>query len=174
MTDARGRYRIVVVCLGNICRSPMAAAVLSERITRSGLTRAVAVESAGTGGWHVGEPADYRAAAALSRAGYPTAHSARQFHPSWFDHADLILGMDYQNVQDLRGIAPDEDVAARVRVMRSFDPSLMYLPEDDPALAIPDPYFGEHADFDDVLAMIEAAADGVLDHVLLEIADSSR
>lgn len=149
----------------------MAEAVLNERITRSGLTRLVLVESAGTGGWHVGEAADYRAVASLSRGGYASAHSARQFRPGWFDHADLILGMDYQNVQDVRGLAPDEDQAAKVRILRSFDPALMYLPEDDPGLTIPDPYYGESADFDDVLHMIEAAADGVLDHVLLELAD---
>lgn len=169
MPDATNRYNIAVVCLGNICRSPIAEKVLQQRLIVAGLDHLTAVESAGTAGWHVGEPADRRAQAALQRAGYDHSHVSQQFDPSWFDRLDLILGMDYDNVRDLRGMAPDTLVAGRVRIYRSFDPALMHLPEDDPELETPDPYYGSDADFDSVVAMVESAADGIVDHVRLEL-----
>ena len=109
---------------------------------------------------------------ALRRAGYSYGHTAQQFDPGWFDRIDLVLGMDYDNVRDLRGMAPDSLQAGKVRIFRSFDPALMHLPEDDPALETPDPYYGTDADFDAVVAMVEPAADGIIDHVRLELSDS--
>lgn len=162
-------YRVVAVCLGNICRSPIAAAVLEAKLEAAGLAHLTAVESAGTSGWHVGGPADPRAQAALARAGYEISHRARMFEPDWFDRADLILGMDYQNVLDVRALAPSALDVERVRPIRSFDPALTYLPEDDPELEVPDPYYGETADFDEVVRMIEAASTGVIEHVRLNV-----
>jgi len=168
--EQRGRpYRIVAVCLGNICRSPIAEVVLRDRIASAGLGRRVVVESAGTGGWHVGKPADHRAQAVLGAHGYDTEHAARQFDPAWFAEVDLIVGMDYNNVLDVRGMAPEQEAAVRVRILRSFDPALMHLPEDDPQLEVPDPYYDDAAAFGEVLAMIEDAVDGVVDHVRLEL-----
>ncbi len=129
----------------------------------------VGVESAGTAGWHAGESADHRSQQALQRAGYDSDHVAQQFTQADFERFDLVLGMDYDNVRDLRGIAPDSLLAGNVRIFRSFDPALMHLPEDDPALETPDPYYGNASDFDAVLAMVEPAADGVVDHVRLEL-----
>lgn len=170
MADSDTHYRIVAVCLGNICRSPMAEAVLTARFAETGLGHNVSVTSGGTGGWHIGKPADQRARATLQRAGYQSDHRARQFESAWFSAADLILGMDYSNVQDLRGMAPNDHSASRVLIMRSFDPSLMHLPEDDPALAIPDPYYGTELDFRTALTMIERSAGGIVDQVRLELA----
>ncbi len=169
MTDSSGKYRIAVVCLGNICRSPIAESVLRARIRNAGLANLVDVESAGTAGWHAGESADHRSQQALQRAGYDSDHVAQQFTQADFERFDLVLGMDYDNVRDLRGIAPDSLLAGNVRIFRSFDPALMHLPEDDPALETPDPYYGNASDFDAVLAMVEPAADGVVDHVRLEL-----
>lgn len=169
MPTSQPDYRIAVVCLGNICRSPIAEKVLTARLRANGLGDLVVVESAGTAGWHAGEPADPRAEQALARAGYPFTHQARQFQQSDFDSFDLILGMDYSNVRDLRGLAPNEEAATNVRIFRSFDASLMHLPEDDPALETPDPYYGTATDFDEVIAMVESAADGIIDHVRLEL-----
>lgn len=169
MAGSEDRYRIAVVCLGNICRSPIAEKVLEARIRDNGLDHVVDVESAGTAGWHVGKAADPRSQGALQRAGYEFAHTAQQFTSRDFERFDLVLGMDYDNVRDLRGIAPDQLVAGNVRIFRSFDPALMHLPEDDPALEVPDPYYGTVADFDAVIAMIEPAANGVVDHVRLEL-----
>lgn len=169
MPTSQPDYRIAVVCLGNICRSPIAEKVLTARLRANGLGDLAIVESAGTAGWHAGEPADPRAEQALARAGYPFTHQARQFQQADFDTFDLILGMDYSNVRDLRGLAPDEEAATNVRIFRSFDAYLMHLPEDDPALETPDPYYGTATDFDEVIAMVESAADGIIDHVRLEL-----
>jgi protein-tyrosine phosphatase len=148
-------YRICLVCLGNICRSPIAAVVLAERVAAEGLP--VAVDSAGTGSWHVGEPADRRARAALRRAGYDgEAHRARQFDPAWFAARDLVLALDEANLADLRRLAPDQQARARIRLLRSFDPAA------EVDLAVPDPYYGNDAGFDDTLAVVEAAVDGLV------------
>lgn len=162
-------YRIIVVCLGNICRSPIAEVVLADRLDSAGLSDRATVESAGTGGWHIGSNADPRAQAAMTNAGYHHDHSARQFEPEWLTSADLVLGMDYANVEDLRALSPDGDANGVVRIFRSFDPTLMHLPEDDPALTVPDPYYGDSDGFTQVLEMIEHAADGIIDHVRLEL-----
>jgi protein-tyrosine phosphatase len=148
-------YRICLVCLGNVCRSPIAAVVLTQRVEQAGLP--VQVDSAGTGDWHIGEHADHRARAALARAGYDgEEHRARQFDRSWFDDRDLVLALDGANLADLQRLAPDEPARDRVRLLRSFDPTA------SADLAVPDPYWGDDADFDDVLAVVERAVDGLV------------
>lgn len=152
-------YRISLVCLGNICRSPMAEAVLRARLSDAGLDGRVSVDSAGTGSWHVGEPADPRARAALRRRGYDgDAHRARQFGSSWFDSRDLVLALDHANLETLLRLAPTPEAAQRVRLLRAFDP-FVTRPDDQ---AVPDPYYGTDADFDAGLDIIERAADGLV------------
>lgn len=146
--------RVVLVCLGNICRSPMAAAVFRERLADAGLANVVEIDSAGTGSWHVGCVADPRAAAALERHGYDTAHTARQLSAHDLADFDLILAADHANRSDVTDLARTPDEAAKVAMIRSFDPAS----SDD--AEIPDPYYGEGDGFETVLAMIEAAADG--------------
>jgi protein-tyrosine phosphatase len=158
-------YRICFVCLGNICRSPMAEAVLRQRLERAGLDGAVVVDSAGTGGWHCGEGADHRAVATLGRHGYPTRHVAKQFGRADFAHRDLVLALDRSNLRDLRRLAPTPDDAAKVRLLRSFDPGAA----GDGDLEVPDPYYGGDDGFDTVLAMIEAACDGLVAHLHREV-----
>jgi protein-tyrosine phosphatase len=149
-------YRIAVVCLGNICRSPMADVVLNDRLERAGLADAVEVVSAGTGGWHVGGPMDDRAAALLTERGYDaTRHRARQFGAGWFDDCDLVLAMDTANFSDLTALGP----AAQVRMFRDFDPLADRTDDRD----VPDPYFGGADGFADVLATIERTADGLVE-----------
>jgi protein-tyrosine phosphatase len=160
-----GRLRVIVVCLGNICRSPIGEAVLRDRVRTAGLGDRVDVESAGTGGWHVGDPADPRGQAALARAGYVLQHRARRFDPDWYDDADLVLAMDSENRAALLRMAPDTDAARRVRMMRAFDPRLAGRSDDDPLLDVPDPYYGGPDGFDAVVGMLEAAADGVVTHL---------
>ena len=103
-------YRVCLVCLGNICRSPMAETVLRAEVAAAGLDGAVVVDSAGTGDWHVGDPMDPDARKALARRGHdgpgPKTHRARQFEPSWLSRYDLILAMDSRNLADLRRMAP--------------------------------------------------------------------
>ncbi len=151
-------YRVIFVCMGNICRSPMAELVFREQIRSAGLAEVVTVDSAGTGGWHAGDPADRRARAALARRGYPTDHVARQFEATWFDERDLVVALDRENVQSLRRLAPSREQAAAIRLLKEFDP----LAE---SVDVPDPYYGDSSGFDDVLTEIEQACDGLLDYV---------
>lgn len=170
MTDSTSQqFRIAVVCLGNICRSPIAESVLTQHAEAAGLGDRIIVESAGTSGWHAGLDADHRARQALQTAGYSLDHAARQFDPAWLNRLDLVLGMDYQNVLDLRSLTTDPVEVERVRLYRSFDPVLMHLPEDDPALEVPDPYYGSQADFTDVVEMVENATTGIIDYARLEL-----
>ena len=158
-------YRITTVCLGNICRSPMAEAVIRARVKDVGLAAAVLVDSAGTDGWHIGEDADPRALQTLRAAGYDLAHSGRQITTEWFlepGRPDLLLTMDSSNYVTVASLAPDEFAGERVRMLRSFDPALADVAVGDPRLDVPDPWYGAHDGFIDVLAMIEAAADGLI------------
>lgn len=158
-------YRITTVCLGNICRSPMAEAVIRARVKDAGLAAAVLVDSAGTDGWHIGEDADPRALQTLRAAGYDLAHSGRQITTEWFlepGRPDLLLTTDSSNYVTVASLAPDEFARERVRMLRSFDPALADVAVGDPRLDVPDPWYGAHDGFIDVLAMIEAAADGLI------------
>jgi len=148
-----GSYRVAVVCLGNICRSPMAHVVLEDRVAAADLDDVVAVVSSGTGGWHVGHPMDRRAAATLTASGYDASrHEAEQFDASWFDECDLVLAMDSSNREDILAIGNPED-AARVLMFRDFDPQA----ERD--RDVPDPYYGGDDGFAAVLATVERTAD---------------
>ena len=144
---------VVFVCSGNICRSPIAEKVFAAELERAGLAEGVRVSSAGTGGWHVGDPADDRAAAVLRAAGYPSDHRARQVDAEVLG-ADLIVALDDTHRHALRDVG-----ASRVRLLRSFDPT---APE---GAEVPDPYYGGDDGFDEVLAMIQAAVPGMLDWV---------
>ncbi|MER7366712.1 low molecular weight protein-tyrosine-phosphatase [Nonomuraea wenchangensis] len=154
-------YRICVVCMGNICRSPMAEVVLRRVLEDRGLGKQVVVESAGTGGWHVGEPMDERALGILAERGYDgVAHRARQFTADWFDRYDLVLAMDRDNLANLRRLAAP---GVEVRLFRSFDPAAPSGAE------VPDPYYGGREGFEEVLSLVESAAEGVAKHVADEI-----
>jgi low molecular weight protein-tyrosine phosphatase len=145
-----GQYAVALVCLGNICRSPMAQVVLESRLEQAGLGDRVTVRSSGTGDWHVGSPMDQRAAATLTHAGYdPSRHRARQYDVSWADEHDLVLAMDHENLADLGGRSE------RVALFRDFDP--VGTGED-----VPDPYYGGTDGFTDVLSMVERTSDALV------------
>ncbi|MBC9227590.1 low molecular weight phosphotyrosine protein phosphatase [Aeromicrobium sp. 636] len=149
--------RIALVCLGNICRSPMAHVVLEQRLADAGIDDVV-VTSSGTGDWHVGQPMDERAAATLTAAGYDaTRHRARNFTPDWFGEQDLILTMDASNHADVLALARSDEDRAKVRMYRSFDPEA-----DTPDAEVPDPWYGGPEGFDEVLRMVERTTDGIV------------
>lgn len=133
----------------------MAAAVFAEHVRRAGLAGRVVVSSAGVGPWHAGEPADARARQILTAHGYPAEHVARQVDEAELA-ADLLLAMDSGHEKALRRMVGERD---RVAMFRSFDPAATG------DLDVPDPYYGGDDGFADVLAMIEAAVPGLLDHV---------
>jgi low molecular weight protein-tyrosine phosphatase len=157
--DPAGPYRVCLVCLGNICRSPMAEAVLKAELDRAGLSGTVVVDSAGTGDWHVGSRMDPRARAELGQRGYDGAsHVARQIQPDWLTERDLILAMDAQNLAALRRMAQPAE-RERIRLLRSFDYS---SPQDS---EVPDPYYGDGDSFGPVLDLIETAARGLAEAI---------
>jgi len=164
-----GAYRIALVCLGNICRSPIAAVVLTARVAEAGLDDRVAVVSSGTGDWHVGHPMDERASAILTSEGYPadavSAHRAQQVRASWLTDCDLLLAMDRQNLRDLRALADGEVDGDRVRLFGDFDP-------ETPGAEVPDPYYDDEDRFPLVLAMVERTAAALVDTLRAELRDS--
>jgi len=135
----------------------MAASVFGSELEKAGLTH-IQVSSAGTGGWHVGDPADRRAQAALARRGYRTEHHAQQFDSGWFDAYDLVVAMDRDNLRDLRRLAPNRSRADALRLMLEFDPEA-----ESPD--VPDPYYGSASDFDQVLDLLEPACRGLVTHL---------
>jgi protein-tyrosine phosphatase len=149
-------YRVCFVCTGNICRSPMAESVFRARVREAGLDDLVEVDSAGTGGWHEGDGADPRTVAVLEEAGYESAHTARQFQPSWFSRLDLVIALDSGHLRTLRRLAPTQEDAAKVRLLRSYDAAA------DDGLDVPDPYYGGLDGFEECLEMVEAASEGLL------------
>jgi protein-tyrosine phosphatase len=151
--------RLLFVCMGNICRSPTAEGVMRRLLEEAGLTDRVEVESAGTGGWHVGEPPDERATLAARRRGVTLAGAARQVRAADFRDFDLLIAMDRANLRELLAAAPDEEAAERVRLLREFDPA------SSGDLDVPDPYFGGDRGFETVLDMVEAACRGLLDEL---------
>lgn len=142
--------RLLLVCLGNICRSPMAEGALRARLREAGLAHAVEVDSAGTGGWHAGQAPDPRAIACATRHGVELGQlRARQLDPRDFQQFDWILCADQDNLRDVRARAP---ASARAR-------TALLLPWAGHAgHAIPDPYEGDASDFEHVWRLVDAAA----------------
>jgi protein-tyrosine phosphatase len=153
--------RILFVCLGNICRSPTAEGVMRHVVREEGLEDAIEIDSAGTGGWHVGAPPDERATAAARRRQIDLEGAARKFSPADFDAFDLILAMDEENRRDLLALAPDDDARAKVRLLREFDPASDRAAD----LDVPDPYYGGDDGFEHVLDLVDAATRGLVDRL---------
>lgn len=153
-----------MVCMGNICRSPMAAAVLSNRSSELKSPKII-VESSGTGAWHIGQGPHPTSKKVWERAGYSYIHTARQFQSSDFHAFDLILVMDSRNFRDVIELADSYESANKVFYLRSFDVSLSAI---DPAseqfyeLEVPDPYNQTIEAYEETLLMIERAVDGLL------------
>lgn len=153
----RSRVDLCFVCLGNICRSPTAAAVMTHLVARAGLTDRIGVESAGTSDWHIGEPPDRRAAEEAHRRKIAMRNRGSQFTREDFGRFDLVLAMDEDNHDALLARAPTPEAAGKVALLRSFDPAAR--PDDQ---EVPDPYFGDANGFGHVFDLIEAACRGLL------------
>jgi protein-tyrosine phosphatase len=150
--------RVLFVCLGNICRSPTAEAVMARLVAEADLAHAIEVDSAGTGAWHVGSPPDERATQAAAERGIAMRGVARQVTGEDFERFDLLVAMDGENLRNLRALAPHSEAAARVRLLREFDPAGARAA----SLDVPDPYYGGPDGFDRVLDLVEAACAGLL------------
>jgi low molecular weight protein-tyrosine phosphatase len=154
-------HRILFVCLGNICRSPMAEGVFRRVVEEEGLIDRFEIDSAGLGDWHIGQAPDHRAqSAARSRGIDISGQSARQIEDEDFDRFDLLLVMDRSNYAELKGRAPAQ---ARAKI-RPFLEFASHVGTKD----VPDPFFGGAEGFDHALDLIEAAARGLLASIVAE------
>jgi protein-tyrosine phosphatase len=149
--------RVLFVCLGNICRSPAAEAAFQHAAAEAGLASAFVVDSAGTGAWHAGEPADLRMREAGRRRGINVTSLARQVLDEDFRTFDHILAMDMTNLRALRRQAPVEH-RSKIRLFRDLDPE--GVGED-----VPDPYYGDDAGFDHVLEIVTRTARALLEEL---------
>lgn len=150
--------RVLFVCLGNICRSPTAEAVFRAVVARDAPDLAIEIDSAGTGGYHIGHPPDPRSQEAASRRGYDLAPlRARRIASEDFERFDLILAMDHENLATLKQRAPR---ASRAQ-LKLF---LEFIPDTD-TVEVPDPYYGGPNGFEQVLDLVEAASYGLLRHL---------
>lgn len=147
--------RILMVCLGNICRSPLAQGVMEQRLRKSGLVRSATVDSAGTQAYHLGEPPDPRAVELAARRGYDiSGQRARRIRDGDFQSFDYILAMDQDNLQQLVARCPEAEVS-RIKLLMDFAPG----PDGQ---EIPDPYYGGQDEFERTLDLIEAAVEGLI------------
>ena len=152
--------KLLFVCLGNICRSPAAEGVFLHLLKQRGLSERFVVDSAGTGGWHVGNPADRRMQAAANRRGIDLPSRARQICLDDFSSFDLVLTMDDDNLAAVRGLAQEAGAGATATIT----PMLHYA-RNFSETEVPDPYYGGEAGFEHVLDLLEDACANLLDEL---------
>jgi protein-tyrosine phosphatase len=149
---------VLFVCLGNICRSPLAEGVLQHLLAEEGMDGAVTVESAGTGSWHIGERADPRSREVAQRHGIELTSRARQVSPEDFERFDLIVAMDKDNLANLREMQERSGGDARLALLRDWDP--------EPGNGeVPDPYFGGDGGFDRVYEMVRRSLERMVEEL---------
>lgn len=152
-------YKILFVCLGNICRSPAAENIMNHLIDQANLSEHIICDSAGTAGYHIGSPPDRRMAVAAARAlGIKLRGQARQFKKSDFQSFDWILAMDRENYQDILSLNSDGQYRDKVLLICDFC-SRHNTKE------VPDPYYGGSEGFNQVIELLLDACDGLLQHV---------
>lgn len=159
MNDEPPSTSILFVCLGNICRSPLAEGIFVHLARERGVEARVRVDSAGTGGWHVGDPPDPRSVEVARRNGIDLPGRARRVRAEDFGKFDLILAMDRSNLTDLERLRGAAAGRAELRLFRDFDP------EAKSDLDVPDPYYGGPSGFDDVFAMVRRTCEGLLEEL---------
>lgn len=154
---------LLFVCLGNICRSPSAEAVMKDIVSRESMEDNFFIDSAGTSGWHMGDEADSRMKSHAIRRDIELTSISRKFYPdSDFEEFDMIIGMDDQNISDLMSVARSEEERSRIYKMTDF--CVRYKNHD----SVPDPYFGGDQGFELVLDILEDACEGLLKKIMSE------
>ena len=150
------KIKVLFVCLGNICRSPMAEGVFKAQVEKAGLSDKIEIDSAGTSAYHIGELADPRMREIAMQHGITLTHLARQVKPEDLNEFDYVIAMDPINLSDLQRLAPNPK--AKVKLMRSFG-----VNADD--LDIPDPYFGGNDGFEEVYELLENFTGALLEEI---------
>ncbi len=149
-------FRVLFVCLGNICRSPAAENILRKLVSDAGRDVEFEIDSAGTIGHHEGAPPDARMAESLKRQGFPVRGSARQILATDLEHFDLIVTMDESNLRDVQQLDQNGEFAAKIRSFVSFC-------RDHDDLRVPDPYYGRQRGFDHVIELLKDGCEGILE-----------
>lgn len=152
------RTSVLFVCLGNICRSPLAEGVFRHLVEEAGRLDEFEIDSAGTGAWHVGEPPDGRSSLVASQHGIELDSFARQVVPEDFDRFDYVIGMDHDNMRTLVRMAEAGGSDATVSLLRAFE-------ADADGEEVPDPYYGGSSGFENVYQMVKRSCEGLLEHI---------
>ncbi len=168
MSETNKKYNLLFVCLGNICRSPAAQAVMQHLVDERGLSDRFYIDSAGIGGWHIGDLPDKRMRVHARPRGYELTHRARKAQASDFDDFDLIVGMDAANVDDLHLLAPTIEQQDKVVMMGDY---IRRFPHYD---HVPDPYYEGSEGFELVLDLLEDSCDSLLDQIIKQNNISTR
>lgn len=159
-------YRVLFVCLGNICRSPAAEIIFNALADKAGIAGQVQADSCGTASYHTGSKPDARMLDALERAGYRYGgHRARTFRRADFSEFDLIVPQDEYNEQDILQLARNATDEAKVRGM------WQWFSEQEKAHSVPDPYYGGSAGFDAVVALLTRSIQNLVEEIKMQIAD---
>lgn len=154
------KKRILFICLGNICRSPSAEAIMKHYVKERGMEDLFYIDSAGISGYHSGAPADERMQQHAIRRGYELTSLSRKFYPDAdFENFDMIIGMDDLNVRDLRRMASTKEEREKIYKMTDFCQRFSYRN------SVPDPYYGGDAGFELVLDLLEDAVEGLLERL---------
>jgi protein-tyrosine phosphatase len=157
--EAKKVIGVLFVCLGNICRSPLAEGVFRQVVGEAGLADRFEIDSAGTSSYHTGSPPDSRTTAVARRRGLALDHAARQITAEDLDRYDYIVVMDESNHERVRRLAESVKPEMEILLLRDFDP------EADGSREVPDPYFGGESGFEEVHDMVERACRGLLEHL---------
>jgi protein-tyrosine phosphatase len=147
--------KVAMVCMGNICRSPMAEHVMRGKVALAGLD--VEVVSGGTAGWHAGNGAHPRTQKVLQENGYTFEHTAQQVASDWFEKYDYLIVMDQTNLEDIKEFARTSEDLKKVTLLRDYDPN------SPKGSAVPDPYYSDYNAYLEVFAMVNAACDGLIE-----------
>ena len=150
---------ISFVCLGNICRSPLAQGVFQNLVNQKQLEQKIIVASAGTSGWHIGDLPDERMCRTAQSKGIQLESRARQFQSADFNRFNLVLAMDHSNLARLEEIAPSNLSPEKLMLFRSFDP------ECNGNQDVPDPYYGGAKGFEEVYSMVKRTCPPLLDYI---------
>lgn len=155
-------YKLIFVCLGNICRSPTGEGVFQHLVNEKGLQPYFQIDSAGTSAFHIGEPANSKSQWTANQHNVKLHSRAQQFQQQDLEEYDLILAMDHENLQNIKRLDKNDAFDDKIKLMRDFDP----FPDDD---AVPDPYYGGMQGFENVFQIVKRSCETLLGELKPEI-----